>query len=279
MSPAIRDISGRPAGGGAAPDPTYEPILVMADAHFSLEELSGSTEILRTMESYAVETNQAVQFDGIATRITGTFADLPFGNISTEDFSVAFYARFDSLLVKTDQVCPIQGRRNSSNMFRVAVVAADTVRFAVRDSYAWRSVDVTVAVDTWYHFVFTWDAATDTVVLYVNGVSTGVQASNAVRDAGTDSVFQIGAQTDNHADSFYEGRLDQLVVWDSVLTSDEVAAIYAGGTSFDPQEDSGDYASSSNLSLWWDFQTISPDGTPILSDGSSYGNPSPASGP
>ena len=49
----------------------------------------------------------------------------------------------------------------------------------------------------------------------------------------------------------FAGNLDEVGNWSSVLTADEVSAIYNSGTPIDLSSDSGDYASSANLDGYW----------------------------
>ena len=47
--------------------------------------------------------------------------------------------------------------------------------------------------------------------------------------------------------------MDDFAIWDDDLTVDEILAIYNLGIGADLTSDSGDYVSSSNLELFYDF--------------------------
>ena len=110
----------------------------------------------------------------------------------------------------------------------------------------------------WHHIVMTWvDASGDgELICYFDGDQDGVQ-TNTVTGlgtwSGTPSEFSLG-RLNAHGSSPMEGNINDFAVWSSVLTSAEAAAIYNSGTPIDLTEDSGDYASSSDLVGYWKFE-------------------------
>ena len=60
----------------------------------------------------------------------------------------------------------------------------------------------------------------------------------------------IGADSANQE---FDGLIDELIMWDSALTSAEVTALYNSGSSLYPLIDSGDYVSSSNVVAFYGF--------------------------
>ena len=136
----------------------------------------------------------------------------------------------------------------------LVITSADTIDGAVTIlSAAW---DTNFVKGTWYHVVITSDRSgtnSDTLA-YVNGdVATrslhATTASNvALTDAGIDNTiytslgtFNIGAM---HV-AYYPVHFDELAVWNSVLTADEITEIadkYPNLT-----QNVGDYASSGTL--------------------------------
>jgi hypothetical protein len=50
---------------------------------------------------------------------------------------------------------------------------------------------------------------------------------------------------------YFPGHINDVAVWNDVLTAGEITAIYNGGDPTDLRVDSGDYASSSNLAGYW----------------------------
>jgi len=86
------------------------------------------------------------------------------------------------------------------------------------------------APGTWQHVLVTYsDGAPGRI--YVNGVPEG---ASGVWSAMADNThtFQIGARRNSSsstAESFWNGQIDDVAMWDDILTSDQIAALAGGG--------------------------------------------------
>ncbi len=80
----------------------------------------------------------------------------------------------------------------------------------------------TLALNEWQHFVFTYDFSTRSARFYRNGVLLAAKAQN--QHIGW-SGFRIGIPGANGVD----GRVDEVRIYDRVLTAGEVAEHYAAG--------------------------------------------------
>jgi len=78
-------------------------------------------------------------------------------------------------------------------------------------------------------FVVGWhNAADNTVNLQVNN-ATAVSASHTGGCQETTAPFRIGAYGSSSGGNFMDGGIDEVAVWNRVLTSDEKAEIYNSG--------------------------------------------------
>ncbi len=95
----------------------------------------------------------------------------------------------------------------------------------------------TVNINKWNHIGFTFD--TGTTLVYINGTvvassttTSGDVSSNAIwngaGDVGIGVIFSDGTPTPDAA-TYWAGLIDGVVVYDSVLTPDEVWALYKAG--------------------------------------------------
>ena len=78
-----------------------------------------------------------------------------------------------------------------------------------------------------------------------------------------------GSNTAASASKYFDGKIDEVAVWNDELTSAEVTAIYNSGNMLNVSSDSGNYASAANLQGYYRFNEGS--GT-SLQDNSSNSN-------
>ena len=128
------------------------------------------------------------------------------------------------------------------------------------------------SINNWHHVVLT-IGDNRSGVLYVNG-SSALTISAANGEGGLD-MFSIGVDYDavsNKAGNpaqYFDGKIDEVAVWNDELTSAEVTAIYNSGNMLNVSSDSGNYASAVNLQGYYRFNEGS--GT-SLQDNSSNSN-------
>jgi len=109
-----------------------------------------------------------------------------------------------------------------------------------------------VILNEWVHVVLTLPKAVGTANFYQNSVSGGQQlytgsSGNSITIAGF--PFNIGRRANNTF--FFDGKLDEIGIWSSALTSNEVATLYNSGTPIALDSDSGNYTSSADLHGWF----------------------------
>ena len=135
----------------------------------------------------------------------------------------------------------------------------------------------TYAINNWHHVVLT--IGSDRAgVLYVNGSSAAT--FSGAHNSGGLNMFSIAVDYDDVVDGddslgagnptqYFDGKIDEVAVWNDELTSAEVTAIYNSGNMLNVSSDSGNYASAANLKGYYRFNEGS--GT-SLQDNSSNSN-------
>ena len=82
--------------------------------------------------------------------------------------------------------------------------------------------------NTWQHVAATWKSG-DKVRIYLNGTNVQESTSNYTGTTATVSDFNIGRDALTGANTRYlNGKLDELAVWDSALSSCDIKGIYEG---------------------------------------------------
>ena len=106
-----------------------------------------------------------------------------------------------------------------------------------------------LSLNTWYHVAAT--VTTGATKLYINGSldTTGSNTLNSFTYSKT-HVGELYYATTTAARHF-AGNIDELALFNSVLSADEITQLYNNGDPFDLNSDSGNYTSSANLKAWW----------------------------
>jgi len=118
----------------------------------------------------------------------------------------------------------------------------------------------TEALSGWQNIVATYDGTT--AKIFVSGSTSGV--TNATSASGASIAYHasnsrpvvLGADAsgDTTGQDFYHGLLDQVAIWNAVLDSDAITAIYNSGVPFDLTADEGNYDNSGDLVGYWRFE-------------------------
>ena len=158
----------------------------------------------------------------------------------------------------------------TNNYFHFKVQAGDSDRKILVQRYysggtadgykKHQTEDDALADGVWKHVTLTWDTSSlsNDPIIYLNGVSVGVEETTAVDLSGGSPHAMTENWILGDDGSFtYKGHMDEVAIWDEILTATEIKAIYDNGKETDSSkqldlsQDSVGYASSSNLKGWW----------------------------
>jgi hypothetical protein len=96
----------------------------------------------------------------------------------------------------------------------------------------WKTTGVEVALNTWNHVAFTYDAdsASNDPIIYINGQSVPITEDltpTGTRNTDVGDDLFIGNNTAETAT--FDGAIDQPQLWDTILTAAQVTQLYAQG--------------------------------------------------
>ena len=116
--------------------------------------------------------------------------------------------------------------RNSDAYFYAVSGDDDTLTYTNDDS---------IAADTWTHLAFTWDYATKTTHIYVNGVEAGYDPSYGSARPGwdteantADQLIALGIDF-SHLDRAFPGLMDDIGVFDQPLSQTDIQNVMNNG--------------------------------------------------
>ena len=255
-----------PATGLA--DGTYKVYAVDAAGNLS----SASSNSVSLLIDYALDfdgTNDSVSANGVAVTLNNS------DNTSSLPLSVSAWVYPDNG-TKAQLIFGLY--KNSPFINGPSVWIGDNdYYFNYYDKINTSSIfsSTTYAINNWHHVVLT-IRDNRSGVLYVNG-SSALTISAANGEGGLD-MFSIGVDYDSTGSNptsagspsqYFDGKIDEVAVWNDELTSAEVTAIYNSGNMLNVSSDSGNYASAANLQGYYRFNEGS--GT-SLQDNSSNSN-------
>ncbi|HUT31363.1 MAG TPA: LamG-like jellyroll fold domain-containing protein [Sedimentisphaerales bacterium] len=124
-----------------------------------------------------------------------------------------------------------------SSGYRVQAVVPDSSGNVIwragndsNDLMIWRDARPSAWAGDWHHFAFVKDESANTMSIYFDGLLADTQSGTIDTLANNiymSRPFRIGAYGWHEED--YEGRMDDFLVYDRVLTDTEIAALYRGG--------------------------------------------------
>jgi len=183
--------------------------------------------------------NEAYRFDGINdyVEITDSSGTLP----QNEDFTVSAWVKGSETGATN-----IVGRQSGSN-FNGWYLGTDNspaghARLLVRGTSSNIELEsgVDVSDNSWHHVVGTYDKSTNEAKIYVDGSLANSTTTDPGDFTGSSNVI-VGAREDNSR--HYDGDIDEVGIWNRVLSSSEVADLYNSGDAKNP------YTQADNFSV------------------------------
>ncbi|MBL7897935.1 MAG: T9SS type A sorting domain-containing protein [Crocinitomicaceae bacterium] len=159
----------------------------------------------------------SLHFDGTGDYVS-TGLPTVFNNISSNDFTVETWVKPNG--TTTQRIFFAQF--NSTNFASVLLNTSNTPYVYVSNGTSY-GLNTTSSLTTgvWSHFAFTWQASTQTILIYINGVEI-TTASGGTSSTGVDNAMAIGSKTDGSQN--LNGELDEFRIWDYARTECEIAA-------------------------------------------------------
>lgn len=146
-----------------------------------------------------------------------------------ESFTVIAWARLDDLNGRYTVLSQTAANGPSFDLAYDSAAAAWTLAMREVDTADAATGSVAggaVTAERWYHLAATYDLATGTMSLYVDGVLAGT-AAGPTAPWHADGSFLIGAAGDNagNTQAHFNGDLDQIKVYDGVLDTASITTV------------------------------------------------------
>ena len=178
--------------------------------------------------------NQGTSFNGNAGGEAIWVGDIPYLDSLSNDFSISVWTKFNNLEAYRESILTASGSSgsygtngwklwNSAGNYYWSVCDGDPYGDCAVRSY-------TVQDTNWHHFVGTWDASTNTVYVYKDGISGGSDNSITFNYFTNDYDVVIGGSDGGSLPTGqkFDGQIADVCIYDRLLTSTEALDLYNG---------------------------------------------------
>lgn len=215
-----------------------------------------------SVTSSVVDSKYSASFDG-----TDDYIDTnnTFSSTFTDSFSISVWVKVDDgNPAATKYICGSSNSTSQDEVF-IKISTAGLLAFVVKsdNDTGLRETDAAVFTDganDWKHIVCTATksgSGNTLLTIYVNGSVVASNPDSELTEANhtnfsTDIHFAIGALNNNGTrQGNFDGGIDEFAIFNTVLDSDAVSAIYNGGSPLNLTFDQSNYDNSSALKAYY----------------------------
>lgn len=173
--------------------------------------------LLTPMPVLAQTPGNALDLDG-SNDLVSTSLPSVFSNIAANDFTMEAWVRSEGNAFS--RIIFAQG--SSSNFANISVATDQTIYFYVvaGSSYSVQT-DNALAPGVWTHVAATWEASTQTLQVYFDGIPQTGSGGGGSTNAGS-NVLTLGSRPDGF--QYLNGELDEVRIWDHVRSECDIVA-------------------------------------------------------
>ena len=170
-----------------------------------------------------------VEYNGTNYYSTSTSTDL---YITTNEITISLWIYLDQLPSTLGHACTLV-RQGTTPQYSLTIDSTDHITFYVYYNgsggyYGVQKLPAAIAVSTWYHIVAICKA-NETVKVYINNADANNWWSNTFKYnfySASGSFLVGGLSSSGYS---VDGRIDELGLWNRVLSTDEISTLYASG--------------------------------------------------
>lgn len=172
---------------------------------------------LTTANNVSGKVNQGISFNGVNTRINGTYPDL-----TTSDFTMSVWFKTNPTSSNGYIVTLANASHNSLSLYItsdyrvIGYIDNGTTSFSGGSTTA-------LSTNTWYNAMLVYGSALKRAALYLNGEYIGISGSSNVNVPINQII--IGGEAEA-TDYKFNGTIDEILIYNTTFTNNEIKALY-----------------------------------------------------
>lgn len=208
-------------------------------AYWKLDETSGTVTsdigthngtVTNALQNQTGILGKAITFDGDGDYVSfGDDASFDFG--TTQDFAISFWIKTTQ---STEGFVFCKMTSGSAPGFAVEVYDGQFWAFIRSDSAQYVDVNSTALVNSgaaWFHCVANFDRDGN-LTIYVNNTQEDSASIAGVTTTINNANNLLMGARDDASPYYFAGSLDEVGVWNRLLTTDEISALYNSGSGY-----------------------------------------------
>ena len=161
----------------------------------------------------------ALNFDAINGYCSSSLPTV-FDNIGTNDFTVECWVKPE---YSSTSKRVFFAQKDADNFCSVLINSSSIPYLFIRKNSTYYSLNTqtTLPINEWSHIAFTWDASSNNMLAYINGIEVNGIAGGS-SSLGNDEIMTIGARSDG--EQIFKGSIDEFRIWNDIRTPCEILA-------------------------------------------------------
>jgi len=234
---------------------TNLPATGLADGTYKVYAVDGAGNLSSaSSNSVNVATDYALDFDGTNDYVVADGVTSNLDSSTGLPFTVSAWAYPDT--TTKGAIFAFNKTGNNAENLNILYFAQDgsTQKFYHYDrgNNSWTVSTNTFDPGEWHHIVVVVDSSGNGK-LYVNGGEEGTWSNGTNTSADRFSIGQEYDGSGSTASDFFDGKIDEVAIWNVDLSTSDVTSLYNSGNGLKASANSGNYDNSADLVGYWKF--------------------------
>jgi hypothetical protein len=193
----------------------------------------------------------------------------------TSDLTISLWARFESNNISGGQ--SLMGKRDGGGSASIRAYAlwsnannstSYDVNISNGTTNTWKYVTWEPSTGVWYHLCLNYDASAGSAEFYVDGAQQGsTQTGLPTSITNNSEEFRIGADNYSGGTNFFDGRMDEASIFDSVVSCN---TLYNSGTPLDVLDEATSTSDGTSSLFFVSYADNMPKVESVTASGSDY---------